>query len=92
MDLLLVLWPKQVINNISGTSIVPVRIISINTEASATKDRVDSFFTEPSDGHTESHCSNTSNIPKRVVYSVHISALIMTVVMAGAGERFKGNT
>ena len=45
------LWPKQVIN-ISGTSIVPVRIISINTEASATKDRVDSCFTEPSDSHT----------------------------------------
>ena len=51
VDLLLVLWPKQVIN-ISGTSIVPVRIISINTEASATKDRVDSCFTEPSDSHT----------------------------------------
>lgn len=84
------LWPKQVIN-ISGTSIVPVRIISINTEASATKDRVDSCFTEPSDSHTESHCNNTSNIPKRVVYSVHISALIITVVMAGAGERFEGN-
>ena len=45
------LWPKQVIN-ISGTSIVPVRIISINTEASVTKDRVDSCFTEPSDSHT----------------------------------------
>ena len=34
---------------------------------------------------------NTSNIPKRVVYSVHISALIITVIMAGAGERFEGN-
>lgn len=70
VDLLLVLWPKQVIN-ISGTSIVPVRIISINTEASATKDRVDSCFTEPSDSHTESHCNNTSNIPKRVVFCTH---------------------
>ena len=50
------LWPKQVIN-ISGTSIVPVRIISINTEASATKDRVDSCFTEPSDTEGAFHLS-----------------------------------
>ena len=67
VDLLLVLWPKQVIN-ISGTSIVPVRIISINTEASATKDRVDSCFTEPSDSHTEGafHLSELAELDQSV--------------------------
>ena len=87
------LWPKQVIN-ISGTTIVPDSIISINTEASARKGSVDSCFTEPRDSHTVSHCNNTSHdhFPKCVVYSVNISSLIMTLVMAGAGERFEENT
>ena len=85
------LWPKQVIN-ISGTSTVLLGLFLLILKPVLRKiESTPALFTEPSDSHIESHCNNTINIPKRVVYSVHISALIITVVMAGAGERFEGN-
>ena len=85
------LWLKQVIN-ISGTSTVLLGLFLLILKPVLRKiESTPALLNQVIVILSLTVILNTSNIPKRVVYSVHISALIITVIMAGAGERFEGN-
>lgn len=86
------LWPKQVIN-ISGPPLSLIVLFQLIPKPVPGK--LESIPALLNQGIVIlSHCNNSSHdhFPKCVVYSLHISSLIMKLVMAGAGERFEENT
>lgn len=83
------LWLKQVIN-ISGTSTVLLGLFLLKLKPVPQKiESTPALLNQVI--VILSLTVITLVIFPNVLYSVHISAFIITVVMAGAGERFEGN-